>query len=391
MTSSRFLHYLCLIVVFAITGQSVKKVLLLRHCVRSQFPGLFPDHGASGFNEPSNYSKLPYPSQEEWGVSGVALCTPRGKRIAELLGRSLRHILAEPISAVADEPERCVQTMDSLAKGLNISVGMAKVDTAIFDPVKARVCEDLSDAEKGNSIEEQLALANTTGSYLNKVWNHRIALMTELQHLVGEGVAPSITDIANHIRKGYLMGGMYVASQGMVETFILEAGAGLSVAWGKLDGTKRDELWSKWMPLDILFNRINHGGSHIATRLGGATLWHILSLLEDPSAGSTVMIGHDTNLDALAKLVNLSWQCGPFAPDATPPTGGLLLTKHDDSVYIESVCTRFEGEDVGKAVLGKVYMGDRMVSQLPVSLSSLKAAARDKLDFNCIRQSSIVS
>merc|ERR1719181_1832300 len=102
---------------------------------------------------------------------------------------------------MADAPERCVQTMASIAKGLNISTSNTSVDEAVFDPVKAKVCSGLSDAEKSASIEEQLAVANKSGSYLNGAWVKRHELLAELQTLAGKGAAPPITEIPNHIEQ----------------------------------------------------------------------------------------------------------------------------------------------------------------------------------------------
>jgi len=358
---------------------------MLRHCVRTPYPALFPDHGAPGFNDPNNYTARPFPTAADWGVSGVAVCTPRGKRIAAALGGSLRAVLPRPVSAVADESPRCVETMKSIAAGLDIPARSLGVDAPVFDPVRAKICRGLSDDEKGSSIEEQIAVANTTGTYLNGAWAKREALLAELQDLVGVGEAPPIAQIPDRVAKGYYMGGMYVASQAMVATFLLEAGAGLPSAWGLLDGPRREELWSKWMSLDLLFNRINHGGSRVATRLGGPTLWRILELVGDESAGSVVMVGHDTNLDAIAKLAGLEWQCGPFTPNGTPPVGGLVFTRHGDGISIEALCTPFDGDGVGKVVLGRVDMGTQRVSEEPVALSSLRSRARDRIDFDCVR------
>lgn len=364
----------------------VEKVAILRHCARTSYPTLFPDHGAPGFDDPSNYTARPFPTLTEWGVEDIAECTARGRSIAQALGKSLRVSLPNPISAIADETKRCVQTMDDIAMGLNMPARSTSVNVPIFDPVKAKVCRRISNAEKSSSIQEQLALANTSGSYLNDNWVKRDALLAELQELVGAGVAPPITEIPNHIAEGYYEGGLYVASQGMIETFILEAGAGLPSAWGKLDGSKRGELWSKWMAFSLMFNRINHGGSLHATRLGGATVWHILELLEDPGAGSTIMVGHDTNLDAIAKLADLQWQCGPFTPNGTPPVGGLLFTRDGENIYIEALCTPFDGDAVGSVMFGPVDMSSQRVSQSPVSLSSLKSTIKDKIDFSCISE-----
>lgn len=360
---------------------SDEKVLFLRHCVRGPYKELYTNRGAVGLNYADNYTAQPFPTDEDWGVSGEALCTQLGKSMVTSLGRSLQRVLPSPVSVTADDSPRCVDTAQHLAAELNSA---ASVDQELFFPDKANICPPLNTSELAASVEEQLALAQTPGSYLNGVWELKQSLLAELQALVGKGAAPSMEDLPDHISEGYFVGGLFAASEAIIERFILEAGDDLPVAWGKLDGLRREELWRKWQPLHVLYGRLNHGGTILATRNGGQSLWHILQLLESGSGGSTVLVGHDTNLDSIAKLADLQWQCGPFAPNGTPPVTGLLFSREGGDVRIQAVCTPYEGELVGSVLFGPVSVGAVPVSELPMSLTALKSAVEKRLDFDCI-------
>ena len=47
----------------------------------------------------------------------------------------------------------------------------------------------------------------------------------------------------------------------------------------------------------VLYSYLNHGGTQIGARNGGAVLWRAFKQLADPSPGSEVLIGHDLTLD----------------------------------------------------------------------------------------------
>ena len=64
---------------------------------------------------------------------------------------------------------------------------------------------------------------------MHSEYTQYITELEELQQLVGHGAAPALNEVALNVSGGYLTGGLYVASEGIIETFILEAGAGLQV------------------------------------------------------------------------------------------------------------------------------------------------------------------
>lgn len=361
------------VVIFAcfLCCHGAERVLIMRHCVRSMYPTL-RGRGDPHFDYADNYTAKPFPTQEEWKSGGVAHCTKRGLELAEAFGNSIREkgILLDPISIIADNISRCIATANQMVKGLGPN---SRYDglTKALDPVGHGVCPPSSPENITAGVQSMINLAESGKGYLSEAWKARHDLMASLQGLAGAGDAPSILDIPTEISKGgQYVGGLCVASQAMIENFILEAGAGISVAWGALDSKKdRRFLWEHLSPLNVLYNRINHNSVSLATR-DGAVIIGILQQLLDKSQGSLVLVGHDTNVDNIAALLDLTWSCGPFADNETPPLTGLLFERGADGVNIMVICTALddsdEGATPGEALVGEVRKGEKKIGTIAI-------------------------
>ena len=298
--------------------------------------------GAQGFDYPDNYTAATFPAQ--WNTSSTAACTPRGIELSQKFAQSLSARLTAPVSILADNVTRNLQTAQAVRQGLGSSAGEVQPDGALFNPVSNKVCADLSTEEYNGQIKGQLASVADPKSPLHSEWSQHQVKLAELQTLVGTGVAPALEHIPTNVSGGYLTGGLYVASEGLIETFMLEAGSGLSVAWGSLDGSNRSALYHNWLELHGLYAHLNHGGVKIGARNGGAVLWHTLEELDSTDGGSSVLVGHDLTLDGIGSLLGISWGCGPFSESATPPMSGLLFSRTSAgnvAIQAVSICSDF--------------------------------------------------
>jgi hypothetical protein len=73
----------------------------------------------------------------------------------------------------------------------------------------------------------------------------------------------------------------------------------------------------------------------------------VVESLESSSSGSVFFVGHDTSLDALATLMNITWNSsGLYPPDATPPGSALVFEKKSPSGVVAAsfLSTTFETE-----------------------------------------------
>lgn len=370
------------------------RILLVRHCVRSMYPTL-RRRGDPSFDDANNYTAKPFPSGSIWQAEGDGTCTLRGKYIARTFGKSL---LAQgllggssdaPVVVVADNISRCIVSAEELVKGLNDAspshVATYKGITRSLAPSGwAGLCAPEDANDRIMTMKAMIHEVASGGHYLSDAWNTRRQVQAELQDLVGAGAAPNISTIPDQVNEhGIYVGGLFVSSQGMVENFILEAGAGIPVAWGRLDNQKgRRYMWERLSPLNVLYNRINHNGEAPATR-DGAVIVGILSQLNNATPGSLVLVGHDTNVDNVAALLDLTWSCGPFADNESPPQIGLLFESDGNNVRIKVVCAALDDSDQafpvpGEVNVGEVRKGKQAFTSAPIS--ELLGEVRPKLN-----------
>lgn len=371
------------LLVGVVVCQAADQVLLVRHCVRSMYPTL-RGRGDPNFDFSNNYTAYPFPTQEEWKADGVAHCTQNGLKISHDYAASLQQkfALSLPITVVADNISRCIQTAQQMASGFGRNA-VYKGITQALDPVTNKLCPPSSPKNKTKGVSSMIELAQSSHSYLSKTWKQRDQLKAQLQDFVGKGVAPSISDIPDHINsQGNYIGGMHVSSQGMLENFILEAGSNMSVAWGAFDGEARKLLWEHFSPLNVLYNQINHNSVTLASRDGSIAVGIFQHLLESGN-GSVVFVGHDTNVDNVAALLGLTWQCGSYADNESPPHIGLLFSRHGaHDASVEIVCAALDGSYgniPGTALTGVVKRDQDIVSK--VSIKSSLQEVRDKLNY----------
>merc|ERR1719362_2778536 len=71
-------------------------------------------------------------------------------------------------------------------------------------------------------------------------------------------------------------------------------------------------------------------------------LAELLSL--DVSQATSVLVGHDTSLQAVQSLLGLGWQCGPWTKGSVPPLLGILFTASEGKVRVQSVCPSLNSE-----------------------------------------------
>ncbi len=387
---------------------SSSTVYIMRHCSRSTYsPDL--EHAPHGLRHLANYSDGgPLPS---WGVAPT-LCTARGARIVAGQGRSMAdEVRAQSegfraLKVVYDgSAERDNTTARAFLDGLGLPASLARPDTAVFNPAKAGLCPYPSKAEYVAAIRERLRSASAPARLPG--------LLEKLQASLGRGVAPPIPQTPNRVSPdGYWLGGVYV-SGAWAEAMLLQYGAGLPVAYGRVDPAALYAL----LELHIYYRSINSRGWVISQRSSSNALAHALSDLhanesreaeglvevenvegeafdatraESPSgepAGSiaSVYVGHDTQLDGLAVLLNLTWSAPPYPRDATPPGAMLRFrrTGSGDDARVEAsfLYTTF-GDELGTMRVANATFGASGAHT--ISLAQFTAAATAAIDWSCV-------
>merc|ERR1719198_46282 len=75
-------------------------------------------------------------------------------------------------------------------------------------------------------------------------------------------------------------------------------------------GVSLDEMYS-FLAFQFHYRFISHWTARDHFKYANL-LYHVMKELEDPSAGVTLFVGHDGDLDALAMYFNLDWSAPPY-------------------------------------------------------------------------------
>jgi len=305
-------------------GVAETTVIVMRHCVRST-----PEDGIS------DVDGLPYfnnYSQASWAAFDVPayFCMPRGAELIASAGKWLAKYgsLPQPVQVIADDCERDWQTASSLLQGYeNTSIGKAQQPFVIDSrPFKARVsadCPKLSPTDARAAILQQMASIHPPEE-LDK-------MLAEMGEAMGEGAAGSWwqtgCQLANESSE---LSGACAAGSDFVERFLFQWGSGLPVAWGKLSASSIPRL----LAAHSWFRDVTSAAPPIVRREQAPILRTVLSLLEASAAGTTIFVGHDTQLNALSGGIGLTWDPSPFPLNATLPGSFLRFTRSGDDVEV---------------------------------------------------------
>ena len=137
-----------------------------------------------------------------------------------------------PVQVYSDVAQRDQDTSKALLAGLNLSTANFKTAPSLFDPFRSKVCESFSNDETEKLLKRR---------WKEDPWprGHSARLKKLQETVLGDGEAPSLEDIEDHVSGIYYGGGSYVASS-FAEVFEMQSAGGMEVAWGKL---KKDELF----------------------------------------------------------------------------------------------------------------------------------------------------
>ncbi len=343
-------------------------VLVSRHGVRT--PTMTNEALAS-------FAAEPWPTWKE----PPGNLTSRGKRLATLVGRYQRTLLAaekllpavgcpDPgrVYVYADVAERTLQTAEGFLEGLApgcaipiLSKTPAKVD-GVFHPVAAGVC-------RLDSLEAQSAILGRVGGSFSSVLAAHVEEFDALQSILGccapavcaafgrpaPCTLPQVPSALVSLPGGEgvsLVGGLSIASTAS-EIFLLEYADGKpahEVGWGRagLTGIR------KVLPLhdavfDLLFRTpylARRQGSSLLARAAGALTGLPFGGLGAPEpavrdARLVAYLGHDDNLANLGGLLGADWSLPGYPDNETPPAGALVFERRRGSDGTERILLSF--------------------------------------------------
>jgi 4-phytase/acid phosphatase len=323
-------------------------VVLTRHGVRS------PTGKTAQLNQ---YSAAPWP---QWNVPAGYL-TPRGYELMRIFGAYDRSRFAQQgllategctdaahVSFIADSDQRTRETGRALAEGMfpGCAIEVHARPEGDNDPLFHPLNENAAEEKRALAVA---AIAGRIGGDPNNLTAaYRPQLEALDRILAGCGKAPvanaartSILGIPATLDTGTgdhlatLRGPLNIAST-LSENLLLEYGEGMqgnNLGWGCFDEAALREV----LQLHAAAADFTERTPAIAQILAAPLLDAILKSLNQAASGKTVagapgrpgdrvlfLVGHDTNIAAIAGALNLTWIIDGRRDD-TPPGGALLF------------------------------------------------------------------
>jgi 4-phytase / acid phosphatase len=310
-----------------------RAVLVMRHGVRAPLAGEVPDGTRTG---------APWP---RWSVAESRI-TPHGERALAIVAAEDRRLLAAHGLPIAGCPapgavrirtnssDRTIASGQAYAQGFAPGCALAiehrplgEADP-IFEPLRAS-------ATRFDAHEAVASIERETGGMAALVARHRaeLALLDRVlacRPSQGGCVPSGAPEVAaspdNH---DIALAGPIRATSGVAQVLLLEHVEGLPhPGWGRADPATLKRLGALHAALFAVFTRPTYMAAHQAAVLGR----EVLTALSDASvARLEVLMGHDTNVTALAAALRIDLTAPGYATNDVPPGGALLLERLRDT------------------------------------------------------------
>ena len=379
-------------------GATTRTVIVVRHCVRAT-----PYTTGSGdphFRYFNNYSAADFPT---WPVAPYQ-CLPHGKTIVQAEGKALRALGQQWLSYndggdlefIADNCDRDNDTAHALMAGIGLAQQPVTTDGAVFVAGASGdgACPAFTAAQNRKYLTARFLRMNNTAADRAELppaaW---LTLIENMQtKVLGKGVAPPLKDLPDNIAaSGWLNGASSVGGM-IAEQWLMQLGSGtpggsqggVQVAWGKLDA---QGVYDN-IQLRVFQRSIAARVPQVARRAQSNLLWQTLGKLSDFESGNgtTFYVGHDSNLDQLASLLDQAglpwrWQTAPFPADSTPPGSALVFRATRDASGSESVSVAHMSARLDGASAGALTF-DTFIKPMP--LASFTETVTKALDLDCV-------
>jgi 4-phytase/acid phosphatase len=365
-------------------SELLQVTLLSRHGVRA------PLTEELGYLEP--FVDLPWPGWE----TAPAMLTEHGGRLAAYLGAWYAERYRDRLDTGGREPgdwiylradslERCVQTAERWLAGF-----LAQHEPAVpvhhlpleeptrYDPLFLPIDSGMVQI---HGLDE--AIAGRIGGSLWHAIESLSGPLSRLQEALGGPVfSPEIYGEPNTITPDGDIRGTLKLAQFAADIFVLQHANGWpieKVAWGRLDRKGLLDIERARIFTDNLANRstayARGGASYLMAQiLAGMAQCvsgrRIGGLPFSPATRLVGYFGHDTNIQTLGGLLNLSWVPASFVMNQAPPACALVFELHRD----EDSGEHFVRLWFVTATLEQMYQGTLLSAATPPSCGPLGLA-----------------
>ncbi|WP_343617121.1 histidine-type phosphatase [Novosphingobium sp.] len=309
-----------------------RAVLVMRHGIRAPLAGEVPD---------ATRTDLPWP---QWPVAESRI-TPHGVRALEIIGGADRRLLARrglitatgcpesgAIRIRTNSSTRTIASGEAYAQGFAPGCPLPIMHRPLgeadpmFEPLRAR-------ATAFDTKAAIAAINQETGGMAALVRRHQSALANLNRVLGCRGTAAGCADngvpglAPSADGRDLVLTGPIRATSGIAQVLLLEYAEGLSardVGWGRVDAAGLRRLGELHAALFAVFTKPAYMAAHQSAVLGREVL---RGLQEDSPYRLELLMGHDTNVTALAAALRVDLDAPGYAVNDVPPGGGLFFER----------------------------------------------------------------
>lgn len=309
-----------------------RAVLVMRHGIRAPLDGEVPQGTRTG---------QPWP---RWPVAQSAI-TPHGERALEIVAQADRALLvargllpadgcgaADATHIHANSSPRTIASGDAYARGFapGCAVAIAHRPEGEADPVFEAL------RARATNFDAQAAVAainRDTGSMDRLVDRHARAL-DELDKVLDckprgtscldVGAPGLVASVDGH---DIMLSGAIRAASGIAQVLLLQYVEGMprtDVGWGRVDAAALQRLGALHAALFAVYTKPSYMAAHQSAALGREVLQ---SLAPDAPHRLEIMMGHDTNVTALAAVLGVELDAPGYAINDVPPGGAILIER----------------------------------------------------------------
>ena len=164
-------------------------------------------------------------------------------------------------------------------------------------------------------------------------------------------------------------------------------GGGLNTSWANISA---DDVYS-FAPLTTYRSSIEARALPIVQRTHSNLLWHMkqeLHRMISSGGGSSIFVGHDSDLDAIATFLNLEWNSGLLPVNYTAPGAALMLrvAASDDANIVAGLYTPDFEKRNGEMTISQAKFLETSTNILP--LQRFDDIVSSLVYMPCVNQSS---
>ena len=323
-------------------------MFISRHCARAPSAS-FTGGGPNMPTDRNDYVADPYP---DFGAAPM-MCTARGRRIIHNQGVTLRDTFRPDtkFSFIADVDQRDIDTANDYRDGIGGNAQDAKVRVvADLFSTMPKVCPYLDSSTAVDAEKRWIATLPRPKDFDNYV--------ARLQQVTGIGRVGPLANIKSGVSKTGTWYGLENTVADIMENFHLESGAGIEVAWNRLE--EGSEEYYKLMALRAYEFKgafspeyARRYISNIMYRIG--YVFDKVSSAYPNSPTTEFLVGHDTDIITFGTVMDLAWNPRPLPVNSTTTSSSLRFD------LFEASQLEHESPDVVHAAK---LLGDQFIVQI---------------------------